>query len=573
MPAGASQPSFNSSSSSSHQRSWPSSSRQQQQQQHQQISGDRSQPQPQFRVLSQAVRCFILPDKLPPKEREERYDELRALGGLVATIQYANLILTVLKAPKRIQLALHREQQDLSDEWIAQIPVLDIDWLRETAERGVMQDYDRFRVLPATSAPTNTVGKREHSDDYEVRATTPVKIEEEEGSEEEEIILTPRKKSKMKEASSSSTHGAVASQDPLAPPYKDSEYSCERPTPLVSVHNQGLVDELEIIRKERALVSQQWSERSYSGCIAAVKAYPHPICSQSIKKVRSLKGIGQKTMTVIEQYCETGRSVEATAIRNDPANAILFSFMDLYGIGPVSARTMYEAGCRTFEDIVKRGKSLATQLDVEDCLSILPDLKSKIPRKEVEEIARMIHRELQAICPGTFYEICGGYRRGKPESNDVDIVFSSEDPAFVTRRQGIIDELLLNMKKKGLMSYSVSVSHSAGEAVETRGNVDLAEIVFLPPRMLPIIPEPRHRRVDLVFCNPKIYGAAVLGWTGSRNFERDIRRWAHRWGYKLHSSGLTDQETGEVPETRTEEDVFRLLHLPWMPPHLRNCDA
>ncbi|PWN17889.1 Nucleotidyltransferase [Microstroma glucosiphilum] len=548
------------------------------------LSGDRTQAQPSFRVLSQAVRCFVLPDKLTQEERQAVYDEVVTLGALAATIEYTNLILTSLRAPKRVIMALKRERNgQLTDDWFAKIPILHLDWLAETARRRIMQDYTPYRIptgMEDTDVPSAVAkGKQPARPAMKREPSSFTEDEEAVGESSEEDVLHTTSKKKIKTERRASPQHSYCFARETSPPtlpsshpsWVNSEYCCQRPTPLRSVHNQSLVDELEVIRKQRALTSQQWSERSYSGCLSAIKAYPAAICSKDLKTVRDLKGVGKKMIGLIEQFCDAGHIVEAQQIRNDAANAILFDFMDLYGVGPVAARALYEEGCRTFEDVIAHGKSLATQLEVADCYRILPDLKTKIPRKEVEEIARLLLAELNVILPGTFIEIVGGYRRGKPMSNDVDIVISNDHADF-SKRLDVINRLLTTLKRRGLMSYSVNVTNPS-DGYETSGFVDIAEIVFLPPVTPGIIPVSRHRRVDLVFCSPKVYGACVVGWTGSRNFEKDIRRWATRGGFKFHSSGLVDTDTGELMETRNEQDVFRMLRLPFMPPELRNCDA
>lgn len=96
--------------------------------------------------------------------------------------------------------------------------------------------------------------------------------------------------------------------------------------------------------------------------------------------------------------------------------------------------------------------------------------KSRIPRAEVEEIARTIDRHLQAIIvscpyrpkpqlvrsdldaeylvqPGAIYTICGGYRRGKMESNDVDIVFTHPQESM---EKGALEKLLDRLQQAGL---------------------------------------------------------------------------------------------------------------------------
>ena len=59
------------------------------------------------------------------------------------------------------------------------------------------------------------------------------------------------------------------------------------------------------------------------------------------------------------------------------------------------------------------------------------DRESRIPRAEVEEMGRVVMAELSELAPGCVSTIVGGYRRGKPESNDVDIVFTHPDAGVV----------------------------------------------------------------------------------------------------------------------------------------------
>jgi DNA polymerase/3'-5' exonuclease PolX len=35
-----------------------------------------------------------------------------------------------------------------------------------------------------------------------------------------------------------------------------------------------------------------------------------------------------------------------------------------------------------------------------------------------------------------------------------------------------------------------------------------------------------HRRLDIVIAAPEVYWTAIVGWTGSTMFERDLRLWA-----------------------------------------------
>lgn len=79
-------------------------------------------------------------------------------------------------------------------------------------------------------------------------------------------------------------------------------------------------------------------------------------------------------------------------------------------------------------------------------------------------------------------------------------------------------------------------------------------------------------RVDLVAVPISQFPFALLGWTGSRHFERELRRfsWKER-GLRLNSHGLFDPEQKTFFHAASEEDIFRHLGLEYLPPEQRNA--
>ena len=94
-------------------------------------------------------------------------------------------------------------------------------------------------------------------------------------------------------------------------------------------------------------------------------------------------------------------------------------------------------------------------------------LTSRIPRQEVEDIAGCVMENLDALLPGCQYTICGGYvsknpkdplksfryRRGKTESNDVDIVFSPPEDADHDADVGLLKDLYLRLSTLGIVTH------------------------------------------------------------------------------------------------------------------------
>ncbi|WP_235834171.1 DNA polymerase/3'-5' exonuclease PolX [Actinomadura logoneensis] len=79
----------------------------------------------------------------------------------------------------------------------------------------------------------------------------------------------------------------------------------------------------------------------------------------------------------------------------------------------------------------------------------------------------------------------------------------------------------------------------------------------------------RGLQIDLRVVPPESWGAALQYFTGSQAHNIRTREIAVRAGLKLSEYGLFDVESGELVVSETEEEVYRRLGLPWIPPTLR----
>ncbi|XP_032807937.1 DNA-directed DNA/RNA polymerase mu-like isoform X4 [Petromyzon marinus] len=82
----------------------------------------------------------------------------------------------------------------------------------------------------------------------------------------------------------------------------------------------------------------------------------------------------------------------------------------------------------------------------------------------------------------------------------------------------------------------------------------------------------RAVRVDLVVCPHRQHAFALLGWTGSQQFERDLRRYAsHEKKMSLNSHHLYDRTQNTFLNATTEQQIFSHLQLPFVEPCFRNA--
>ncbi|KAI0657690.1 Nucleotidyltransferase [Cubamyces menziesii] len=384
-----------------------------------------------------------------------------------------------------------------------------------------------------------------------------------------------------------------------------SRYACQRASPLVCP-NQDLARELDIIRQSRALEGEERSALSYQRAISVIKAYPEKI--RSLKQVQKLPYIGVKIAGLVEEFLESGKITEAQAIKSSERFQTLALFSSIYGIGPTTARRLYNLGLRSLDnlevyygverqEIIEGVKDEIVELEEESrqpgrakgqhghadseglgdswiriALGLREDLSKKIPRPEVEEMGRVVMRELNDLEPGCVSTIAGGYRRGKPESNDVDIVFTHPEAAKV---KGLCKRLVKRLHERGMVTHVMHLSSFHGhDPLRTThwDSLEKALTVFILP------PESAYhtgirRRLDLIFAPPEVYWTAVIGWSGSIMFQRDLRQWAKdKHGMKFDSSGITRRYDSKEIYPKTEKEVFDLLGLEWIDPTWRNAD-
>ncbi|KAF4827787.1 DNA-directed DNA/RNA polymerase mu [Colletotrichum siamense] len=249
-------------------------------------------------------------------------------------------------------------------------------------------------------------------------------------------------------------------------------------------------------------------------------------------------------------------------------------------------------GWRDLDDIVEYGwddLSRVQQIGVK----FYEELKLKITRVEVESIANTILKHARKFSPEYQMVIVGGYRRGKHDSGDVDVIISHPDECATLN---FVEKLVVSLEKSGQITHTLTLSNHNSERgqrpVSWDGNqgrgggfdtLDKALVVWQEPEMSDrgrassvdsASQRPPHRRVDIIISPWKTVGCAVLGWSGDTTFQRDLRRYCKKQrDLKFDSSGIRSrldgswldlEGNGKAPDMLTaERRVFEGLGLDW----------
>ncbi|KAG6335491.1 hypothetical protein ID866_3598 [Astraeus odoratus] len=224
---------------------------------------------------------------------------------------------------------------------------------------------------------------------------------------------------------------AINPQDAATLDYA-SRYSCKRASPLVCP-NQDLVQELDIIRRCRNLEGEERSMLSYARAIAnsthCIVAFPQPITQKNVRgEVEKLPFLGEKILSMIEEYITTGKIAEAREHRT-----ILSS-----------SRKLYSLGLRTLEELEKYYEVIPGVIEGEN-----PTHSTYDGHQDEDAVAEISVKVALALR----HDLSQTYRRGKLQGNDVDIVISHSDWALGSQKiKGLCKRLVERLQEQSRLS-------------------------------------------------------------------------------------------------------------------------
>jgi hypothetical protein len=126
----------------------------------------------------------------------------------------------------------------------------------------------------------------------------------------------------------------------------------------------------------------------------------------------------------------------------------------------------------------------------------------------------------------------------------VDIVIGHSDLKTAKHQvTSLSKKLVQRLYQRGVVKHAMHLSSFHAPHAMRSSTWDSLEkamtVMILPPDSKDPEIKRFHRRVDLIFAAPECYWTAVVGWTGSKMFQRDLRKWAKdKMMLKFDSSGM-----------------------------------
>lgn len=322
-----------------------------------------------------------------------------------------------------------------------------------------------------------------------------------------------------------------------------------------------ILDAIGVLLKNERAERNYFKERAYVKALSLLNSPAAPAKITSLDDIAHL-GIGKGTLVKIGEVIATGSLAAAEEIRTHGTIFVAEELMKVHGIGPVKARELIKKdGIRSIAELKARQDELlnATQ---KLGLKYMEDIQLRIPRKEMEKHKKLLQTYM---CREWTFDIVGSYRRGQPDSGDIDVLMTLPDSIPEAERREMFAGVIATLK---VIGYIV--------APLAEGEKKFMGIVKLPAPARPSTaavppPPPKARRLDLMLTPAAEYGYGLLYFTGSDKFNIQVRAQALKKGYTMNEHKLTplSANTPPPPIMKTESEILAFLGIPYVKPEDR----
>ena len=261
----------------------------------------------------------------------------------------------------------------------------------------------------------------------------------------------------------------------------------------------------------------------------------------------NIEGIGKGLKDKIRIILETDTCPDYEKILSNK-NSILIkeSFLKIHGVGPNCAQKLVDKGFKSIQEL-KNCETIQDHLnDVQlKGLKYYDEILKRIPHKEIQKHEIYLKDILSKINEKSELTIAGSYRRNMKESGDIDV--------------------LIKAQNKNIYQEFINMLIEDKYIVETLANG--------PKKYMGIstIDNKYFRRIDIMFTKPEEYPFAILYFTGSGEFNVNMRNKLLEMGYTINEYSVKHNDTKKKVNHKflTEKDIFDYFKFEYVDPHQR----
>lgn len=286
--------------------------------------------------------------------------------------------------------------------------------------------------------------------------------------------------------------------------------------------------------------------RAYEKAARAVAGYHADLGTLDAAEIGKIPNVGRSISAKIVEFQETGAIQSLEELRGQiPSGAR--KLIDIPGLGPKKAIVLAkELGVASIEELTHAidagrldglpGFGPKTAQNILHGIELLRRNEGRVLIDTAMGVAEEIVAALSEVEGCVECTYAGSLRRVRDTIGDVDILAAAAD-----------SKPLMEAFVRLPIASEVIASGPTKTSIRTR----------------------RGLQVDLRVVAPEAWGAALQYFTGSKAHNIRIREIAVHKKLKLSEYGLFDAETGELLVSKTEQEVYEKLGLPWIAPTLR----
>lgn len=263
-------------------------------------------------------------------------------------------------------------------------------------------------------------------------------------------------------------------------------------------------------------------------------------------RLGEVEGVGKGIAAGVEEWLTTGAIAFHQELQERVPRGLL-EIVRVPGVGPKTARLLYEelgvrsldeleAACRAGRVRTVKGLGAKTEENILRGIERVRRHSERTPLGVALPAARSIVAELERLPAVRRAAYAGSARRGRETVGDLDIIVGSDDaPAVIQAFVGLpgVAQVLAQGREKASVVLSQGL------------------------------------QVDLLVVRDHQFAAALHHFTGSKEHNIAMRELAKSLGLRISEHGIMDEKTQAWLPVATEDDVFRAVGLPYIPPELR----
>ena len=294
----------------------------------------------------------------------------------------------------------------------------------------------------------------------------------------------------------------------------------------------------------------QWKPRAYRQAARAIDSLRRDVKDiykqGGLKLIEEIPGVGEGIGKKIVEYLKTGKVKDHDRLlKTVPSH--MGVLMKIPALGPkkikklnqilkISTVAQLKSACLSHKISKLPGFGDKSEQDILEGIDLMRSAKGKIPYKQAKMIANKIITQLKGLKEVSKIEAAGSLRRKKVMIRDIDILVSSNNPKKVIDAFTKIKEI---------------------KKVLAKG----------PTKAMVILKS--GTQSDLRVLKPESWGAGLFYFTGSKNYNIEMRKIAIKKGFKLSEYGLFEKKTNKMAAGRTEKEICQKLGVKYLDPSQR----